>query len=53
MRKYLARVYNSFCSSMKEFAYFASLLGEAAILVALSLTLPLWAIPYAIYRRLK
>ena len=53
MRKYFERVYKGFCASMEELMYFASVLAEAAKLMVVGLTLPLWFIPYVIYKRMK
>ena len=53
MRKYFEQVYKGFCNSMEKLMYFASVLAEAEKLMIVCITLPLWVIPYAIYKKVR
>lgn len=53
MRKYFEHAYKGFCIGVSELLYFASVLGEVALIIAIYITLPLWIIPYSIYRKKK
>lgn len=53
MRKYFERAYHGFCSALDELLYFAQVIAEAAKMAFVCITLPLWFVPYAIYKKIK
>ena len=53
MREYFEQVHSAMEAFWEGLVRFAATVSEAAILLALYLTWPLWAIPYAIIRYRK
>jgi hypothetical protein len=53
MIEYFEMVYKSFCKNMEEFFYWLELFWRSILYSVVHLTLPLWVIPYAIYRKRK
>lgn len=53
MKGLFERAYKSFCVSMEEFLYWQELFWRLILYSAVCLTLPLWVIPYAIYRKIE
>lgn len=45
--------YRSFCESMEELLYWLELFWRSILYSVVCLTLPLWVIPYAIYRKIE
>ena len=53
MREYFEHAYEGFCNSVEQMVIFAQYISEAAKVLAVYITLPLWVIPYAIYKKWK
>ena len=53
MGKYFEHAYTGFCNSMEEILAACLYLGELLKIAFVYATLPVWFIPYAIYRNRK
>lgn len=53
MREYFEHAYGGVCNTMQDFAGLASDIAEVAKVLFVYATMPLWLIPYAIYKKVR
>lgn len=53
MKEVFEHAYEGFCNSTQCLVDFAQRLGGCVLVCFIYLTIPLWLIPYAIYKKLK
>lgn len=53
MIKYFEHAYEGFINTMKDLNEILSVLGELTVIVLIYLTLPVWVLPYWIYKNNK
>ena len=53
MRQYFEHIYEGFCGSVRSLIDLAEIIAEASKVIFVYITMPIWIIPYAIWRNRK